>query len=148
MDDIGEKINELLSDEESMKQIKELADMLSSGDSSGSSESVADPGPNLSTLSGLFGALGAAGAPDGAKNETENANSSGGIDMNMIMQLFSVLSDASTPDKNRSLLLALKPHMSDKRQEKIDKAVRLLKLYAVFTEMRDKNMLNGLDKLL
>ncbi len=131
----------ILGDPESMQQIKELAQMLSeqtngddlSGNGSASedhpdgvpdqntaSQSAFDPSA-LSGLAGLFGP--------------------GGIDFNTIMGIGKVLSAAGEDDKNTALLLALRPHLSEVRQQKVDRAVKMLKLYALFLALKDSGML-------
>ena len=73
MDDIMGKIQEMLSDEESMKQIKELADMLSvSSDDNGSQ------GNNSS-------------------QESANNNASAGFDIGMIFKIQEMMSAAACP---------------------------------------------------
>ncbi len=120
LDDIAEKIESLLSDEESMRQLRELAAMFSSGE-----------------------------IPDGGEDPPEQPDGSGSggpaIDPMMIMQLMSAV---SASDKNLDLLKALRPHLSDERQQKLDKAAKLLKLYNIFITMRESGMLNDLEKLL
>ncbi len=125
-DNIAEKIQSLLSDEESMNQIKELAAMF--GGMSGNAETDAPP-------------------PAGTAAEAGGTEAAGvsGIDPFAIMRL---LSTASAKDNDCELLLALKPHLSPERQKRTDKAVKLLKLYNIFTAMRDNGMLNDLEKLL
>ena len=137
MDDLGEKINELLGDEESMKQIMELAQMLGGGSdgTSEKSDSESDNAhtegtPNISGLSDLFG------LSDGLGDL--------GLDMNTLMQIGSALSTANSYDKNRDLLLALKPHLGEQKQVKVDKAIRLLKLYSVFNALKGKGLFNNL----
>lgn len=130
MDDIAEKIQSLLSDEESMKQIRELAAMFSSG--------------NIGSGDTSAGADGNFPASEG----TGSGDSSGGftnIDFAAIMQLMSTMSQS---DKNCDLLIALKPHLCSERRVKIDKAVRLLKLYNLFVTARDSGLLNDLGGLL
>ena len=113
MDDITQKIQSLLNDEESMRQIQELAAMFSSGNAS----------------------------------DTAQDNSSDGLGINpaAIMQL---IGSMSTQDKNCDLLLALREHLSPEKQQKIDKSVKLLKLYSIFTAMRENGMLDDMEKLL
>jgi len=126
-EDIAEKIQSLLSDEESMNQIKELAAMFG-----GMSE-------------GTEGGSEAASSPQ--TRESENGSGDGGLNIDpfAVMQLFGA---ASAKDKDCELLLALKPHLSDDKQKRIDKAVKLIKLYNIFTAMRENGMLNDLEKLL
>lgn len=133
MDDIAEKIQSLLSDEESMKQIRELAAMFSSGN------------------------MGDGSSPDGGDGLGENFSGAGGtcsesssddfpnINFAAIMQLIGTMSQS---DKNCDLLIALKPHLCVERQVKIDKAVKLLKLYNLFVTARDSGLLNDLGGLL
>ncbi len=145
MDDISEKIKELLNDEESMQQIKELAEMLggasSSDDESGSSECF-DPKPPPSSG-------GTNGMPDiGKMLAGLSGNTSGMPDMGMIMQLSEILRSTSENDRSRAFLLALRPLLSAEKQKKIDKAVRLMRIYAVFITMKKKGMLNKLEDIL
>ena len=123
LDDITEKIQSLLSDEESMNQIKELASMLSGG----ADFSAATEDPE------------AFGGTDGAEN------SNGGINPLALIQL---LGAASADDKDCGLLIALRPHLSAEKQRRLDKAVKLLKLYNIFVTMRENGMLNDLENML
>ena len=121
MDDIAEKIQSLLEDEESMNQLKELAAMFSSGEITSPS---APP----------------AGADSSAGEENPLP-----INPLAVMQLMSAVSAA---DKNRELLIALKPHLHTERQEKLDRVLKLLKLYNIFTTLRENGMLNDLENIL
>ena len=120
LDDIAEKIGALLSDEESMQQLRELAAMFSGGE-------------------------GTDGESGGDAAGQDTSAGSMGIDPVMIMQLMGA---ASASDKNIDLLKALRPHLSDTRQQKLDRAMKLLKLYNIFTAMRESGMLSDLEKLL
>lgn len=127
MEDLMGKLQEMLSDEESMNQIKQLAEMLG----------------------------GAAEAPDGGSGKNEEAvktddcggSGAGGFpfDIGMLMQLQGLLQSVSSEDKNSALLLALKPHLREERQERVDKAVKLLKLFAVFTVVKESGLLKSMD---
>lgn len=140
LDDITEKIQSLLSDEESINQIKELAAMLSGGMN----------GSNSADGNGGAGDSGAAFSVPGNTDNPEDTggnsgNSSGGINPIAVMQL---LGAASSDDKDCGLLLALRPHLSAEKQKRLDKAVKLLKLYNIFTAMRENGMLNDLENML
>ena len=135
LDDLADKIQSILSDDESMRQIKELADMLKSDDAGGNSAS-ADTYYNEQSMN----------------NNDNNSDDSGfdfgsllgGIDLGMIMQLMSAFTSS---DKNSDLLLALKPHLSDEKQQKVDKAIKMLKIYNMYQIIKENGMLNDLDKL-
>ena len=122
MDNMNDMLNSVLGDPESLRQIQELADMLKdeTGDSS--------QDKNSDTAS-------------------ENDNSDG-FDPAMLMSIMGAVSAAGGDDKNRSLILALKPYLSSERQARADKAVKFLKMYAVFNELKKSGMLSNLDKLL
>ncbi|MGN0606380.1 MAG: hypothetical protein ACI4JM_07650 [Oscillospiraceae bacterium] len=123
MDDIMGKIQEMLSDEESMKQIKELADMLSvSSDDNGSQ------GNNSS-------------------QESANNNASAGFDIGMIFKIQEMMSAAKT-DKNTELIKALRLHLSKEKQERADKALKFMKLFSMFETLKESGMLKDLDKML
>lgn len=97
MDDIMQRIQEMLSDEDSMKQISEIAQQLGA-DSGG--------GLNLSSLGALMG--------------------------------------SAEPDKNADLLLALRPFLSDERQEKADKAMKILRLLNLAQTMKESGLLDSI----
>ncbi len=112
MDDILEKLQSVMSDPESMSQIESLAAMLGQqNDDESSSQS----------------------------SESSDA-SDPGIDLGMIMQLTSLMGSTGQ-DEDAALLLALKPHLKEARQKKVDKAVKLLKLLTVWKTLRDTGLL-------
>lgn len=116
MDDIMDKIQEVLSDEESMKMINELASsMFSSDDQSDEVE------------------------PDNNREES----SDDGFNLGNMMAIMSLLGSAEN-DKNAELLIALKPLLKEERQAKVDKAVKMLKLYSVWTILKDSGMLSDI----
>ncbi len=125
MDDVMGKIGELLSDEESVKQLSELAQMIM-GDSSASS------------------------AQESSDNETESGladsspSESGFPDIGSLMKLTGLMSSMSQNDKNAELLLALKPHLKEEKQKKIDKAIKLLKVIAIWNMAKESGLLKEL----
>ena len=119
MDDVMGKIGELLSDEESVKQLSELAQMLMS-DSSAPEEKSEDS------------------KSDGQQQE------GGGFDVGSIMKLTGLLGSVSQSDKNTELLLALRPHLKEEKQKRVDKAVKLLKVIAIWNLAKDSGLLNDL----
>ena len=116
MDDVIGKLGELLSDEESVRQLSELAQMLTSGD-------------------------------EGTEGEPENGNVKStvdGPDISALMKLTGLMGAASQSDKNSELLLALKPHLKEDKQKRVDKAIKLLKLIAVWNMAKESGLLNEL----
>ena len=125
MDDIMGKIQEMLSDEESMKQIKELADMLSVPSDNNSSQENNN-------------------SKESANN---NNNNNAGFDIGMIFKIQEMMSAAKT-DKNIELIKALKLHLGKEKQEKADKALKLMKIFSMFETLKESGMLKDLDKML
>lgn len=126
MDNLMGKIQEMLSDEESMKQISELAQMFSSSDNNNDTKknepsvSENNGGGLLDNLSGL---------------------DMGDFDFTKILKVQEIMNKASN-DKNAEFLLALKPLLREERQSKVDKAVKMLKLFAVWTVLKDSGLLS------
>ena len=128
MEDMNDMLGSLLSDPESMQQIKELADMLKSEmPSDGKSGESGQGGFDFGSLAGLMG---------------------GQFDPNMLTAVSKVLAAMNGEDKNRALLMALRPHLSGDKQERVDKAVRMLKLYSAANALKDSGLLGSLDSLL
>ncbi len=123
MDDMAEKIQSLLGDEESMRQIKELAEMF---------------GGNLSAESGSSGS--APSVPAGSSSDGEDSLF-GNINPLALMQLMEAF---SRKDPGCELIMALRPLLSKDKQLKADKAVKMLKLYNVYMAMKEQGMLNNL----
>ncbi len=122
MDDLMGMMQELLSDPESMKQIQELTQMLQSesGDSEDSAQS-------------------AQAETQGEQAEREGGGA--GFDFGMLFKLQQLMQATAGEDKDAELLLALKPHLKEERQKKVDKAVKILKLLSIWSVLRDSGML-------
>lgn len=123
MDDLMGKIQEVLSDEESMKQLSELASSLfsSSDDENTGQEN------------------------ESVREEKREEDSGGGMDFDFskLLMMGQVMNSVSN-DKNTELLIALKPLLREERQAKVDKAVKMLKLFAVWSVLKESGMLNDL----
>ena len=122
-DDMMGKIQEMLSDEESMKQLSELAKMFSSSenDNNNQNKEMAEEKSEAAFPSGDFGL--------------------GDIDITKLFKVQEIMSKASN-DKSTELLLALKPLLREEKQAKVDKAVKILKLFAVWTVLKDSGLLS------
>ncbi len=110
MEDLGEKLAEILNDPESMNRVKQMAESL------------------LGTEE---------------KKEEENVNLGLGVnEMQTMMSIMSRLKN-SEGDASAKLLTALKPHLSEPRREKVDTAIKILKLIELFPLIKE----SGLFKL-
>ncbi len=117
MENLLGRMQEVLSDPESMKQISELAQMFKSGEFSTSPEEKKPP-------------------PDAGK--TENAFPD--FDPTLLLKA-GELFQQQEHDKNTDLLLALRPHLRQYRQERLDRAVRMLKLWHIWKQLQASGML-------
>lgn len=125
MDDIMNKINKILSDPESIKQISELAQMfMSEAGNNNKSSNASDSNP------------------DNSENSSDSDSGAfSGLDFSKLIKIQEIIGAVSGKDKNAELLLALKPHLSPERQKKADKAIKLLKLLTVWNIIKDSGML-------
>lgn len=105
------KLNGLLTDEESVRQLSELAQIIGSesGDTAGEEQS----------------------SPDGA-------------DIGDMLKIGSLLSSISENDSGTEFLLALRPHVKEKRQKRVDKAVKLLRLMTILESAKKNGLLNDI----
>ncbi|MDE6020625.1 MAG: hypothetical protein K2H01_06490 [Ruminococcus sp.] len=112
MDDLFGKMQSVLSDPESMKQLQELAALMGSDEKS----------------------------EDDKTAQNEESSEDSGFDIGKLLELTSMM-NSSKNDDDTALLLALKPHLKEERQKKIDKAVKLMKLLDVFKTLKNAGML-------
>ena len=118
MEDITGRLRELLSDPESVQQLSELAAMLREP-SEGSAADNAAPEENTAPADGI---------PDFGK----------------LLAVGQMLAQMQQDDENTALLLALKPHLSEKRQQRVGKAVKLLRLCRAASAMQENGLLSEL----
>ena len=111
MDNLGERLAKLMEDPEEMEKLKAMAEGIMGQSSQ----------PQSQPLSGLFGGI----SPD---------------DLGAVMQLSRLLGSEAEDDRTH-LLLALKPHLSAKRQDRIDKAVKLLRIASILPLIKDQGIL-------
>ena len=122
MEDLSTKLTQLLNDPEGMKQLQSMAQGLMG--EGGLDLSALMPQqqemPVMPDISGLMGGI----SPD---------------QMGMMMKLMSAFNSTKEDDRTR-LLMALRPHLTDKRQQRVDQAVKLLKLASVLPLISESGM--------
>lgn len=123
MDDLSEKLQSLLSDPESMQNLAELAAMLQGGG-------------------------GEASAEDPPQADSTDADGGNGFDFSKLLLVGEIFSQMQEKDDETQLLLALKPYLSEQRSKRVDRAVKLLRLYSVFLSLKEKGLLNDLADVL
>lgn len=101
MDNLEQRLNSILSDPESLSTLSQLAEsFLAGGDEN----------------------------QDKADEHKDDSNSGSEIDIAAFARLSGILGNLSDDNEESRLLLALKPYLKDKRKEKVDETVKLMKL--------------------
>ncbi len=124
MDDLTATLSGILNDPESMEKVRKMAEGLFSGSDASVSQANASSNP-LGALSNLSNGQDSSGMPDVAS----------------LMKIMNMLKTKGD-DSRSGLLLALKPHLSYERQERVDKAVKILKLVSLMPILKDSGLLN------
>ncbi|MDR2559703.1 MAG: hypothetical protein LBC86_09225 [Oscillospiraceae bacterium] len=62
------------------------------------------------------------------------------IDFDMLMKAGEVFSRYNSPDKNTELLRALKPHLREENKDKIDTAIKIVKITALLPFLRESGL--------
>ena len=140
LDNLMDKVQEMLSDPESLKQIQELANMLNSEMENSQSTQDSVP-PPMDNIHNNFQ------QSNQSSNNNNANNNSNNIDFGKIMQLMQLFNSTSD-SKDTALLLAIKPYLTTERQNKVDKAIKLMKAYDIFMTAKNSGLLNNLDSFL
>ena len=114
MADWQEQLNSILSDPDAMAQIVSLAQSISGGASADGSPSSA----------------GSTQAPPEKSGTDASGAALGGLDPELSRRLLPLLSQLNRTESSETtaLLLALRPFLSEKRREKVDRAAQLARL--------------------
>lgn len=93
---------------------------------------------NIRNMAGsLFGS-----APD-TQDELAKGGTMPDIDMGKLVGVLSQLKNSGEDNRTR-LLLALRPHLSARRQERVDRAVKILKILDMLPLLQESGVLNFL----
>ncbi len=140
MDDLTNQLNAFLSSEDGMKKLQQLASALSSTSNTAGENKESAPAPpaqngqgnQMPDLSGIMSMLSGAGSGPSGGGQTPSgetpSNPLAGLDVGMIMKIQQALSAYNQDDKNTVLLKSLKPHLRPERQNRVDEALKLMKL--------------------
>ncbi len=112
MDNLNEKLAQILNDPESMNRVREMAETLLSQEEKKPKE---EPSFDI---------------PDSAE----------------LMNIMSIVSklNAKNDDSRTTLLSALKPHLSEPRREKVDTAIKILRLLELLPVLKESGVLGKL----
>ena len=131
MEDIAAIFEDILSSDEKKEQLKSIANMLGID-----TEAQFD----MSSISSLLNNT------DNKKEESKdnnNTNPFGDFDISKLLKLKSAFSQSDNSDKNIELLTALKPHLNEKNQAKIDQSIRLMKMLALVPLLKELGIFGG-----
>lgn len=124
MAEFDDKLNELLSNPDSMAQIMRLAQSLSGSSEEGGGAGQREPPPQS--------------APQHHHQEPPQTSGgdllsslAGGVDPKLLMRLLPLIQElGGQQDSNaRNLLYALRPYLKPERQEKVERALQLARLF-------------------
>lgn len=112
MDELSEKLAGLLNDPDTMERVRQMAENLLGENPPAENQPVADIGSMLP-----------------------------GEDLGKIMSIISQLKNTGN-DSRTMLLTALKPHLSEPKREKVDTAIKILRLLELLPLIKDTGLLN------
>jgi len=112
MDDLSEKLAGILNDPESMDRVKKMAESILGDDS------AKQPASDFGNVGDMLG------------NE----------ELGTIMSIIGKLKTSGN-DNRAQLLTALKPHLSAPRQEKVDTAIKILKMIEILPLIKDSGII-------
>lgn len=140
---------------ESTNQLQGLINMLSSGNAASSGSSAQPESTNQ--LQGLISMLSSGNAASSAESETppsappdqpmqsgnEETSNSGGLpfDPSLLLKLQQAMSLVRQDDPRVAFLVALKPNLSEQRRQRVDEAVRMLRLVHLVPFLREQHFL-------
>jgi hypothetical protein len=67
----------------------------------------------------------------------------GSPDITKLLKLQAIMQQANTHDKNVDLLLALKPLLKEENQAKIDRLIKIFRLFAIYPALKESGLLGG-----
>lgn len=122
MDDLSNKISSILSDPQALEQIKGLGEMLGINNTSNQPIHSKKEQDQSSDLSSML-------SPDM---------------MGMVTKLMPMMSSINKEDDTTRLLNALRPFLSQERQQKLDTASKLIKMMKLLPMIKDAQILDSL----
>lgn len=130
MAEFDEKLNSLLSNPDSMAQIMQLAQSLSGGSAQQTAPPMQQPAPQTAAPFPNWGPQ--APPPPPATGGPDFLSSlAGGLDPKLIMRLLPLIQElGGQQDSSASqLLYALRPYLKTERQDKVERALQLARLF-------------------
>lgn len=132
MDDLSAKLAEILNDPKAMNEVRAMAEsLLGEAPTAPQPQVQVQPQPQPPQ-------------PQAPISDLASLLPAGGLDMSQMAGLMKIMNalKGSGNDSRAQLLMALKPHLSEPRREKVDTAVKLLKLIEALPLLKESGILN------
>lgn len=163
MEDIAAKIADLLGNDDSMKQMAGILSSLGgSPGGDGQAQESSGGGLDLGSLLGMLGAMGpgaGSGEPQEPSGGPRTPGSEGGgpqgaspgpgeggglgLDPKMLGLIARAMRMMNEPDPNVELLKALKPYLEGSRRDKVDEAVKVMRLLRLVPLLQESGLFPG-----
>ncbi|MDR1754016.1 MAG: hypothetical protein LBR74_03810 [Eubacterium sp.] len=114
--------------------------------------------PDIEDLAQILQSMLSSDGNSGAGTEPEDIDASGedvgnlndggfgdffaGFDLDMLMKMSEMLVKFKQSDKNTDLLVALKPHLRPENRDKIDTAIRLVRIMGLLPFIKDMGLMD------
>lgn len=125
MEDLGARLEQLLSDPQALSQIGELAASLGLGQPPENGAAGEPSSPDLSALLGMLG------------GRTGSQSGFGGMDPALLGRIAQVVASLSVPDRDTQLLMALQPFCGEHRRKKVEEAAQILRIIRLLPLLED-----------
>lgn len=115
MDELSEKLAGLLNDPDTMERVRKMAENILGGEQEPPPQQQSNPLQNIGSMLGAD-------------------------EMQSIISIIGRLNSSGT-DNRTQLLNALKPHLSEPRREKVDTAIKILRMIEILPLLKDSGLL-------
>lgn len=159
MPDLQDKLNQILSNPEALKQVQSLGEQLGLTGKGGqleltkeetpknitsSSESSTSPSALLSALSSTLSPSSSSASQSTTPPVTQSAppqnNILNGDMIKVLTKVAPLLSSMNSENNTTTLLHALRPFLSNERQQKLDKAEKMLKIIKLMPLLKENGL--------
>lgn len=133
MNDIFQKLNGMLSDEETRSNLKNILGNISSSNNASEKAESASQSTNTENINNAKDNI------NDSPNGTNNSNKTNNLDFDLqtFLKLQSVLKNMNngSNDSRSNLLLSLKPYLRESKKEKLDQYIKMLNLAKIIEVM-------------
>ena len=139
--DLSQILSELLNSPDGMQKLQNAATSLGIAAPEPVPEPPAAGGLDLSAILGALGGTTTPGGNGAPPPREMLPDSGGGLaelgDLSMITKLMPLMSDFKKEDENTRLLHALRPYLQEPRRERLEQAVKILRLLKLLPLLKD-----------